>query len=148
MIVSIIVSKEAYKYNRFRLNYKNLHAECVDVPDPVCGLVFLILSSILMQVDEEILERTVTLGFDRNHLVQSLQNRIQDDVLSHLIEFWSVYQIRIITSFFGLFQATVSYYLLLDYYFSGNSVYSAELNNSAVRISFFFFYLTVCILLV
>ncbi|XP_030531486.1 SNF1-related protein kinase catalytic subunit alpha KIN10-like isoform X3 [Rhodamnia argentea] len=64
----------------------------------------------MKKVDEEILERTVTLGFDRNHLVQSLQNRIQDD-------------------------ATVSYYMLLDNYFSGNSVYSPELNNSAGLIS-------------
>ncbi|XP_056175085.1 SNF1-related protein kinase catalytic subunit alpha KIN10-like [Syzygium oleosum] len=62
------------------------------------------------KVDEEILDRTVTLGFNRNHVVQSLQNRIQDD-------------------------ATVSYYLLLDNYISGNNVYGAELDNSAGLIS-------------
>ncbi|XP_010030257.2 SNF1-related protein kinase catalytic subunit alpha KIN10 isoform X1 [Eucalyptus grandis] len=58
------------------------------------------------KVDEEILERTVALGFNRDHLVQSLQNGIQDD-------------------------ATVSYYLLLDNNVSGTSVYGAELDNNA-----------------
>ncbi|XP_039163199.1 SNF1-related protein kinase catalytic subunit alpha KIN10 isoform X2 [Eucalyptus grandis] len=58
------------------------------------------------KVDEEILEHMVALGFNREHLVQSLQKRIHDD-------------------------ATVSYYLLLDNNVSGTSIYRAELNNSA-----------------
>lgn len=58
------------------------------------------------KVDEEILEHMVALGFNREHLVWSLQKRIHDD-------------------------ATVSYYLLLDNNVSGTSIYRAELNNSA-----------------
>lgn len=34
----------------------------------------------LMQIDEEILQEVVKMGFDRNLLVESLRNRVQNDV--------------------------------------------------------------------
>ncbi|GLT56299.1 hypothetical protein SLA2020_293480 [Shorea laevis] len=50
------------------------------------------------KIDEEILQEVVKMGFDRNHLIESLRNRIQD-------------------------EATVAYYLLLDNRFRVSSGY-------------------------
>lgn len=33
-----------------------------------------------MQIDEEILQEVVKMGFDRNHLVESLRSRVQNEV--------------------------------------------------------------------
>lgn len=33
-----------------------------------------------MQIDEEILQEVIKMGFDRNQLVESLRNRIQNEV--------------------------------------------------------------------
>lgn len=35
------------------------------------------------QIDEEILQEVVKMGFDRNQLIESLGNRMQNDVCSH-----------------------------------------------------------------
>ncbi|XP_022774521.1 SNF1-related protein kinase catalytic subunit alpha KIN10-like [Durio zibethinus] len=52
------------------------------------------------KIDEEILQEVVRMGFERNHLVESLRNRIQ-------------------------FEGTVAYYLLLDNCFRVSSGYLA-----------------------
>lgn len=39
----------------------------------------------LLQIDEEVLQDVLKKGIDKNHLVESLRNRIQNDVLPLLI---------------------------------------------------------------
>lgn len=37
-------------------------------------------SSYILQIDEEILLEVVKMGFDRNQLIESLRNRVQNEV--------------------------------------------------------------------
>ncbi|KAI4366695.1 hypothetical protein MLD38_022541 [Melastoma candidum] len=63
------------------------------------------------KIDEEILQEVVNMGFDRNHLVESLRNRIQN-------------------------EATVAYYLLLDNRFRVSSGYLGAEFQETVETSF------------
>ena len=70
-----------------------------------------------MQIDEDVIQKVVRMGFEKQHVVECLRNRIQNDV-----SLFGSYMIRTLVSIFhyschtyySLFQATVAYYLLFD----------------------------------
>lgn len=67
----------------------------------------------ILQIDEEILQEVVNRGFDRDQLVESLSNRVQNEVC--FIHFNLTYlPARLLLTTINLFQGTVTYYLLLD----------------------------------
>lgn len=80
----------------------------------------------LMQIDEEVLQDVLKKGIEKNHLIESLRNRVQNDVSPLLILIWfsplvfllSIWQYVLHlfgqVSHYGLYQATVAYYLLVD----------------------------------
>lgn len=67
----------------------------------------------ILQIDEEILQEVVNRGFDRDQLVESLSNRVQNEVC--FIHLNLIYlPARLLLTTINLFQGTVTYYLLLD----------------------------------
>lgn len=73
----------------------------------------------LLQLDEDIVKEVLRMGFDRSHLMNSLQSRLQNDVQKKIIIkfiFWC-YFIPLLVKYQCcdlLLQATVAYYLLFD----------------------------------
>ncbi|TKY50224.1 SNF1-related protein kinase catalytic subunit alpha KIN10 [Spatholobus suberectus] len=73
------------------------------------------------KIDEEILQEVVNMGFDRNQLVESLSNRIQNEVCNLHFSLSVSARLSLITVY--VFQGTVTYYLLLDNRFRVSSGY-------------------------
>lgn len=46
---------------------------------------FLIYPFLLVQTDEDILNEVIKMGFDRDGLIESLRNRVQNEVITFII---------------------------------------------------------------
>lgn len=85
-----------------------------------------------LQIDEEILQEVVNMGFDRNLLLDSIQNRVQNEV-----SFVAISNSCFITNpsnISTVYQGTVTYYLLLDNRFRVSGGYlGSEFQETVVR---------------
>lgn len=75
------------------------------------------------------------MGFERNNIIESLRNRVQNEVtLICCIPIFVFCGLQILTCFLHVLQGTVAYYLLLDNRFRASSGYlGAEFQESVVR---------------
>jgi len=89
---------------------------------------------VILQIDVEILQEVVNRGFDKNQLIESLSNRVQNEVCSihfHLIYLPTTFLLITI----NLFQGTVTYHLLLDNRFRVSTGYfGAEFQETMVSL--------------
>lgn len=90
------------------------------------------MNFMVLQIDEEILQKVVEMGFDRNQLVESLANRIQNKVCDLHFHLKCVPARLFLISVYE-FQGTVTYYLLLDNRFRVSTGYlGAEFQETMV----------------
>lgn len=82
------------------------------------------------QVDEEIVQQVVRIGFNINEVIQSLQNRLQNEVVQFSNLRSLPLSILLQTDASWNFQATVAYHLLLDNHFR---THSSHLKNEVVE---------------
>ena len=59
-------------------------------------LSFQITYSDFLQIDEEILQEVVRMGFDRNRLIESIRNRLQNEVSIYLLlKFYPIFYLNV-----------------------------------------------------
>lgn len=75
-----------------------------------------------LKIDEDTLRDVVNMGFNKNHVCESLCSRLQNEVWTCIVSLMFLL-VTWLLIFWQIFQATVAYYLLLDNRFRATSGY-------------------------
>lgn len=93
-----------------------------------------ILLACVMQIDEEILQEVVKMGFDRNQLVESLRNRVQNEVSTFTTHFlYHFSPVSLVAAYFRVLLHTICYWIT-------DSVFPVAILELSSRKPWYFFF--------